>query len=37
MVARANEHLPATAGLFLTHLAGDGEDGFTLVREPSSG
>ncbi len=37
VVARANEHLPATAGLFLTHLAGDGDDGFTLVREPSSG
>jgi DNA-binding transcriptional LysR family regulator len=37
VVARANEHLPATAGLFLTHLVGAGRDGFTLVREPSSG
>ena len=34
VVARANEHLPATAGLFLTHLVGAGADGFTLVRRP---
>jgi DNA-binding transcriptional LysR family regulator len=37
VVARANEHLPATAGLFLTHLVGAGHDGFTLVRGPSPG
>ena len=37
VVARANEHLPATAGLFLTHLVGAGRDGFTLVREASPG
>ena len=37
VVARANEHLPATAGLFLTHLVGAGRDGFTLVREASYG
>src|SRR4051812_6373737 len=37
VVARANEHLPATAGLFLTHLVGAGQDGFTLVRGPSPG
>lgn len=34
VVARAEEHLPGTAELFLAHLAGDG---FTLVREPSPG
>ena len=37
VVARAHEHLPATAGLFLTHLVGAGADGFTLVREASPG
>lgn len=37
VVARADEHLPATAGLFLTHLVGAGADGFTLVREASPG
>ena len=37
VVARADEHLPATAGLFLTHLVGAGTDGFTLVREASPG
>ena len=37
VVARAHEHLPATAGLFLTHLVGAGRDGFTLVREASPG
>ena len=37
VVARANEHLPATAGLFLTHLVGAGAGGFTLVREASPG
>lgn len=37
VVARANEHLPATSGLFLTHLVGAGADGFTLVREASPG
>jgi len=35
VVARADEHLPSTAELFLGHLVGSGEDGFTLVREPS--
>jgi DNA-binding transcriptional LysR family regulator len=35
VVARADEHLPATAGLFLTHLVASGADGFTLVREAS--
>jgi DNA-binding transcriptional LysR family regulator len=37
VVARANEHLPATAGLFLTHLVGAGADGFTLVGEATPG
>ena len=37
VVARADEHLPATAGLFLTHLVGAGRDGFTLVGGPSAG
>ena len=37
VVARAHELLPATAGLFLTHLADGGRDGFTLVREASPG
>ena len=37
LVARADELVPATAGLFLTHLVGAGADGFTLVGEPSSG
>ena len=37
VVARANEHLPATAGLFLTHLVAADADGFTLVREASPG
>jgi len=37
VVARAHEHLPATAGLFLTHLMGAGGDGFTLVREAAPG
>ena len=37
VVARANEHLPATAELFLAHLADSGQDGFTLVRGPSPG
>jgi len=37
VVARANEHLPATAGLFLTHLVSAGADGFTLVPETSPG
>ena len=37
VVARAHEHVPATAGLFLTHLVGAGADGFTLVRETSPG
>lgn len=32
VVARAHEPLPATAGLFLSHL---GNDGFTLVRDGS--
>ncbi|HUP68833.1 MAG TPA: LysR substrate-binding domain-containing protein [Acidimicrobiales bacterium] len=31
VVARAHEHLPATAGLFLSHMV---RDGFTLVRDP---
>lgn len=35
VVARADERLPATAELFLTHLVGAGRDGFTLVRGPS--
>jgi len=37
VVARAHEPLPATAGLFLTHLVGAGADGFTLVRDGSPG
>jgi len=37
VVARADEHLPATAGLFLTHLVGAGAGGFTLVRDTSPG
>ena len=37
VVARANEHLPATAGLFLTHLVAADADGFTLVRAASPG
>ena len=37
VVARAQEHLPGTAGLFLSHLVGAGRDGFTLVREASPG
>jgi LysR family transcriptional regulator, low CO2-responsive transcriptional regulator len=37
VVARAHEHLRATAGLFLTHLVGVGADGFTLVRDSSPG
>jgi len=36
VVARADEHLPATAGLFLTHLVASA-DGFTPVREASPG
>jgi DNA-binding transcriptional LysR family regulator len=32
VVARADEHLPATAGLFLTHLVASGADGFALIR-----
>ena len=34
VVARADEPLPATANLFLTHL---GRDGFALVREAQPG
>ncbi len=34
VAARANEHLPGTAALFLAHLAGEE---FTLVREPLPG
>ena len=34
VVARAHEPLPATAGLFLSHL---GSDGFSLVRDASPG
>ena len=34
VVARAHEPVPATAGLFLSHL---GSDGFTLVRDASPG
>jgi len=37
VVARAHEPLPATAGLFVTHLVGAGGDGFTLVRDASPG
>jgi len=37
VLARAEEHLPATAGLFLAHLVGAGKDGFTLVRDPPPG
>ncbi|HEX8771196.1 MAG TPA: LysR substrate-binding domain-containing protein [Acidimicrobiales bacterium] len=37
VVARADEHLPATAGLFLTDLVASGADGFTPVREASPG
>ncbi|MDQ3897136.1 MAG: LysR family transcriptional regulator [Actinomycetota bacterium] len=37
VVARADEPLPATAGLFLTHLVGSAHHGFTLVREASPG
>ena len=37
VVARAQEHLPATAGLFLTDLVGAGAGGFTLVREAAPG
>ena len=37
IVARAHEHLPATAGLFLTHLVRAGADRFTLVRETAPG
>lgn len=37
VVARADEHLPATAELFLAHLAASDHDGFTLVPEPSPG
>lgn len=37
VVARANEHLPATAGLFLTDLVGAGAEGFTLVPPTSPG
>jgi DNA-binding transcriptional LysR family regulator len=37
VVARANEHLPATARLFLTHMVAAGSDGFTLVRADSPG
>jgi LysR family transcriptional regulator, low CO2-responsive transcriptional regulator len=37
VVARAHEHLPATAGLFLTHMVDGGSDGFTLVRGASPG
>jgi LysR family transcriptional regulator, low CO2-responsive transcriptional regulator len=37
VVARAHEHLPATAGLFLSHLVGAGADGFTLVRDGAPG
>jgi hypothetical protein len=36
-VGAAPLHLPASAGLFRTHLVGAGQDGFTLVREPSPG
>lgn len=36
VVARADEHLPATAGLFLTHLVASA-DGFTPVREALPG
>lgn len=37
VVARANEHVPATAGLFLTDLVGAGAEGFTLVPPTSPG
>jgi DNA-binding transcriptional LysR family regulator len=37
VVARADEHLPATSQLFLAHLADGGGDGFTLVRPPPPG
>ncbi len=37
VVARADEHLPATAELFLAHLASGGHDGFTLVGRPVPG
>lgn len=37
VVARADEPLPATAALFLTHLVSARRDGFTLVRQPSPG
>ena len=35
LVARTDEHLPATAELFLTHLVSAGRDGFSLVGGPS--
>jgi len=37
VVARANELIPPTAGLFLTHLVGAGRDGFSLVRDAGPG
>ena len=37
VVARAHEHVPATAGLFLTHMADRGNDRFTLVRGATPG
>jgi len=37
VVARAHEHLPAAAALFLAHLAASAHDGFTLVPETSPG
>lgn len=37
VVARAHEQVPATAGLFLSHLVEAGADGFTLVREALPG
>ncbi len=37
VVARAHEHLPGTAQLFLAHVADGGHGGFNLVPEPSPG
>ena len=31
LVSRADEDLPATAGLFLSHVTADPQDGFVLV------
>ncbi|MEA2843111.1 MAG: LysR family transcriptional regulator, low CO2-responsive transcriptional regulator [Actinomycetota bacterium] len=37
LVSRAGEDLSATAGLFLSHVTADPEEGFVMVRHPAAG